>query len=218
MPEPRPFVIVIPIYQGVDLMDMAAPYEIFNWMAEKWAERKVEVHLVAERTERPVFTRDRLQLTPRETFEDIPRADLLWVPGGNSSDLRREMGNPVFLDFLRRVSKDAEWVTSVCEGSFLLAEAGLLDGHEATSHWAFLPCYAGYPKIRVAEGHPRYVKCGNRVTGGGISSGLDEALGLVLLIAGEEVAKDIQLTIQYYPCPPVEGSIPGTTTCPLDTP
>ena len=80
------------------------------------------------------------------------------------------------------------------------------------------PAAAGSGRGRVAEGYPRYVKCGNRVTGGGISSGLDEALGLVLLIAGEEVAKDVQLSTQYYPCPPVDGSIPGATTCPLDTP
>ena len=213
--ETRPFVIVIPIYEGVDLLDVAPPYEIFHWMGEKWGERKVEVYLAAEQRERPLFTRDRFQLTPHKTFDELPEVDLIWAPGGNPPDLAREMENPVYLDFLKRSAKKAEWVTSVCGGSLLLAEAGLLEGHEVTTHWAFLPCFERYPGIQVAAGYPRYVRSGNRVTGGGISSSMDEALGLVLLIAGENVAREVQLMCQYFPDPPVTGTIPEVTVCNL---
>jgi len=211
----RPFVIAIPIYQGVDLLDVAPPYEVFGWMREKWTRRQVEVYLTAERKDKPIFTRDRFQLTPHKTFDELPHVDLLWVPGGNTTDLAREMGNPAYLGFLQHCAKKAEWVTSVCVGSLLLAQAGLLDGHEATSHWAFLRCFERYPEIRVAEGHPRYVESGNRVTGGGISSSFDEALRMVMLVAGKDVAKEVQLTTQYFPDPPVTGVIPEAGACKL---
>jgi transcriptional regulator GlxA family with amidase domain len=213
--EAKPFVIVIPIYEGVDLLDVAPPYEIFCWMGENWPERKVEVYLAAERRDRPLFTRDRFQLTPHKTFDELSHVDMIWAPGGNPPDLAREMANPAFLGFLQRCAKKADWVTSVCGGSFLLAEAGLLDGYEATSHWAFLPCFDRYPKVRIAPGYPRYIQSGNRVTGGGISSSMDEALGMVILIAGEDVARQVQLMTQYFPDPPVTGTIPGATVCSL---
>jgi transcriptional regulator GlxA family with amidase domain len=211
----KPFIIAIPIYEGADLLDIAPPYEIFNWMGEHWQERPVEVYLVAERKDVPIFTRDRFQLTPHKTFAELDRVDLFWVPGGNPPELAKEMQNPAYLGPLQDWSKKAEWVTSVCGGSMLLAAAGLLDGHEATTHWAFLPCFERFPNVRVAPGYPRYVQSGNRVTGGGISSSMDEALGVVILIAGEDVARAIQLSTQYFPEPPVTGTIPGATSCAL---
>lgn len=213
--DPKPFIIAIPIYEGVDLLDVAPPYEIFFWMGEKWPERKVEVYLAAESRDQPIFSRDRFQLTPHKTFDELPHVDLIWAPGGNPPELAAAMSSPVLIEFLQRSAKKAEWVTSVCGGAFLLAEAGLLDGHEVTTHWAFLPCFERYPNVRVAEGYPRYVRSGNRVTGGGISSSIDEALGLVILIAGEDVAREVQLLTQYFPDPPVTGEIPGATVCAL---
>lgn len=70
--DPKPFIIAIPIYEGVDLLDVAPPYEIFCWMGEKWPERKVEVYLAAERRDQPIFSRDRFQLTPHKTFDELP--------------------------------------------------------------------------------------------------------------------------------------------------
>ena len=100
----------------------------------------------------------------------------------------------------------------------LLAKAGLLDGFQATTHWAFIPCFKQFPKIKVAEGNPRFVVDRNRITGGGVSSGLDESLKLVELIAGYAVAQQVQLVTQYFPCPPVSGTITPATTCPLSAP
>lgn len=212
--EDHTFIIGITIYQGVDLMDVAAPYEIFNWMAENWKQsREVKVYLIAE-TNLAVMTRDRLQLQPHKTFDQVPRLDLLWVPGADPAELKKRMGDAVFLNFLRTRSQSAKYVTSVCEGALLLASAGLLDGYSATTHWAFIPCLQGFPDIKVADGFPRFVvddgngaTHGIRVTGGGISSGIDEALELVRRIAGEAVANEVQLTVQYFPKPPVHANL-----------
>src|SRR6185436_15770009 len=122
-------------------------------------------------------------------------------------ELRRMMVNPRYLEFLQDQSAEAEWVTSVCEGAMILAASGLLDGYKATTHWAFLPCFQEFPEVKVAAGYPRYVVDRNRVTGGGISSGLDEALKLVELIAGKKIAEQVQVTTQYFPKPPVKATI-----------
>ena len=99
----------------------------------------------------------------------------------------------------------------------LLAESGLLDSYWATTHWAFLGCFPSlFPKVKVADGHPRFVLDRNRLTGGGISSGLDEALMLITLLGGTELAREVQQTTQYYPNPPVHSAIPPTPAqCPI---
>jgi len=213
-----PFDIVIPIYEGVDLMDVAAPVEMFSWMTELWTARTATVTLVAEHRH-PVKTRDGLILTPQRTFDDYGehrrQAQLIWVPGGDPSALKRLMQGGCYLDFLVAQSRKADYVASVCEGAMLLAAAGLLNGYCATTHWAFIPCFAAYPEIEVAEGFPRYVIDRDRITGGGISSGLDEALAVVALLAGDEIAKSVQMTTQYFPDPPFSQTITPSTSCPL---
>jgi cyclohexyl-isocyanide hydratase len=215
--KPR-FDIAIPIYPGVDLLDVTAPWEIFNWMKASWPARTVSTQLVAM-TRAAVTTRDGFRLTPDTTFNEVRRKgrqfQLLWVPGGSVPELRRMMVSPRYLEFLQDQSAGAEWVTSVCEGAMILAASGLLDGYEATTHWAFLPCFQAFPGVKAAAGYPRFVVDRNRVTGGGISSGLDEALKLVELIAGKTIAEQVQVTTQYFPKPPVKGAIPGADTCPL---
>ncbi len=221
-----PFIIGIPAYQGVDLLDVAAPCEVFKWMGDAWkGGRPVRVYVVAEMNG-VIITRDGLQITPHRTFEQLPSVDLLWVPGGDLTTLQQHMKDEPFLAHLRRLSERATYVTSVCEGALLLASAGLLDGFTATTHWAFIECLRAYRKVTVvgpAEGYPRFVvddkrkklKRGIRVTGAGVSSGLDEALQLVKMICGEDVAKAVQLSIQYFPVPPVSGTLPLQSPCPL---
>jgi transcriptional regulator GlxA family with amidase domain len=98
----------------------------------------------------------------------------------------------------------------------LLAAAGLLDGYTVTTHWAFYPCMARFPKVTLASGYPRYCLDRTRLTGGGISSGLDEALMLIQLLSGTEAAQQVQRSTQYYPRPPVTSEITPATTCLLD--
>jgi cyclohexyl-isocyanide hydratase len=179
----------------------------------------IEIVLTAENAGE-VLTRAGVCLVAQKCFDDVPAVDLLWVPGGDPSALKVLMHDPrrTYLDFLITRSANASWVTSVCEGALLLAQAGLLDGYLATTHWAFIPCLKQYPAIQVAEGYPRFVVDRNRVTGGGVSSALDESLKLVELIAGYAVAQQVQQFTQYYPCPPVASIIPPTDSCPLDEP
>lgn len=225
--ESETFNIGIPIYEGVDLLDVAAPYEIFNWMKEALKEEtKVNVQLIAQ-TKKSILTRDGMRLSPQIIFKQASQLDLLWVPGGSPDALEKMMRNSVYIDFLRKQSELATFVTSVCEGALLLASAGLLDGFKATTHWAFIPCLKCYPKIKIVKGYPRFVvnkfkdaaagRTRYVVTGGGISSGLDEALELVRIIAGQKIAKSVQTTTQYFPKPPVKGKIHRAKTCPLSS-
>lgn len=219
------FIIAIPIYEGVDLLDVASPCELFSWLKENVAKTmNVDVRLV-NATGKPIRLRDGLTLKPTSTFAKTPTVDLLWAPGGSVPGLKAAIADPKLRTFLQSRSKSATYVTSVCEGALLLAHAGLLDGYRATTHWAFIPCLKAFPKIRVAPGFPRFVVNTRRgpngrkryvVTGGGISSGLDEALKLIVLIAGRKVAEAVQLTTQYFPQPPVRGKIPTPTGCPMD--
>lgn len=216
---PPEFVVAIPLYDGVDLMDLAAPTELFASLASYWPARRVSLyHVAAER--RGVVTRDGTQLMPHRSFAGLPAADLLWTPGGDPDALARlmysEAGLP-YLAYLRQIAATASWVTSVCEGALLLAQAGLLDGYRATTHWAFMNCLRErFPQITVVEeGHPRFVVDRNRVTGAGISAGLDEGLALIELIAGTAAATSVQTFIQYFPLPPVNGTIPAAGACPV---
>ena len=211
-------IIGIPIYPQVDLLDVAAPVEIFDTMKQSAPQLGVEIYLIAE-NHKPVISRSGVVLTPQKSFHEVPAVDVLWVPGGDPSALNQIMTDPkrTYLDFLITRSAKARYVTSVYEGAMLLAQAGLLDGYLATTHWAFIACFKRFPAIKVAEGYPRFVVDRNRVTGGGISSGLDEALKMVELLAGYEVAQQVQQFTQYYPCPPVASTIPPTNTCPLDS-
>ncbi|HVS81568.1 MAG TPA: DJ-1/PfpI family protein [Pyrinomonadaceae bacterium] len=235
MTTPEVFQIGIPVYDLVNLMDIAAPCEMFFWMNLAWQsqtskQKSVEVSLVAATTA-AVATIEGVPIIPKLSFADCPQLDLLWVPGGYPTALKDRMNDPVFLNFLREQSKGAKFVTSVCEGALLLASAGLLDGYKATTHWAFISCLRKFKKIKVARGYPRYVVNQRKdsgqyiVTGGGIASGLDESLELVRLISdqvlgpdsGIAVAKQVQLNTQYLPKPPFKVKITGSKQCPLDS-
>ncbi|HEX5181567.1 MAG TPA: DJ-1/PfpI family protein [Allosphingosinicella sp.] len=204
--------IVIPVYDQVDMLDVAGPYEMFGWAG-------IAVDLVAESCGTYHFRNGFPFVVTREFGDVRGPCDALWVPGGDPAMLNAILADPdgPCLAFLRRMAGEARYVASVCEGAILLAGAGLLDGYTATTHWAFLPCFGKYfPRVTVASGHPRFCLDRNRLTGGGISSGLDEALMLIQLLLGTEAARQVQLSTQYYPDPPVRGAIPQTDHCPLD--
>jgi cyclohexyl-isocyanide hydratase len=210
--------IGIPVYDQVDLLDVTAPYEIFQWMNEYGAQ--VDVQLIAE-TAGEITTRRgsaNLGLTFKATqsFVSAGQLDVLWVPGGDPGALQDLMQAPnAYLTFLTKQSRNARFVCSVCEGALLLAAAGLLDGFEATTHWYYVPCLKKFTNIQVVEGHPRFVLDRNRLTGGGISSGLDEAFKLVELLTDYATAQKVQRVTQYYPDPPVASTLPQPDPCGL---
>lgn len=201
----------IPVYEGVDLLDVAGPYEMFKWVH---ASKGLETVIVSA-DGGPVKTMNGVRFEAHASFAATPALDVLWVPGGDPDVLGQIMSDPSspYLAYLRKVATHAKWVCSVCEGALLLARAGLLDGHKATTHWAFVHCLQRFPAIDVDVHHRRYVVSGNRLTGGGISSGLDEALKLITLLFDKDTAASVQVATQYFPEPPVSGSIPAAPQC-----
>jgi cyclohexyl-isocyanide hydratase len=204
-------IIGIPVYQGVDLLDVTGPHEVFSWMKGDF-----DIRVIAASTDKPIVTRDKFSFNASHSFAQTPKVDVLWVPGGNPPELAQIMSGAAprdYLDFLIDRGKHAKWVCSVCEGALLLAAAGLLDGHKATTHWLFIPCLKSFDKVTVADGLPRFVRDRNRLTGGGISSGLDESLELVRLLQNDEAAREVQRTIQYYPEPPFPNDLKVPAGC-----
>jgi cyclohexyl-isocyanide hydratase len=204
--------ILIPLYEDFDLLDVCGPAEMFSWAG-------FTVDLVAE-VPGVVNANNKFSWNvPNGLPAEVVPYDALWIPGGDPAALHRIMQDPerTYLDCLVRQAEVSTWVCTVCEGALLAAEAGVLDGHEVTTHWAFIPYLLEHygDRVRVADGHPRFVLDGNRLTGGGISSGLDEALKLVELLAGMAKARSVQQTTQYYPDPPVRSVIPNVIASPM---
>ncbi len=213
MPDPRK--ILMPLYEGFDLLDVCGPAEMFQWANYDW-ENDVPTYTVDLVAEVPGLVKAGNGFVfdvPNGLPADVQHYDAIWIPGGVTSALSRIIGDPqrTYLDFIARQAAQSTWVCSVCEGALLAASAGLFDGYTVTTHWAFIPdLLQNYPQVTVADGHPRFVVDRERLTGGGISSGLDEALKLVELLSGKEAAQGAQQTTQYYPDPPVSSEIPNT--------
>jgi transcriptional regulator GlxA family with amidase domain len=203
--------IGVPAYDGVDLLDMTGPFEMFHWAG-------FEIDLLATtpglKTSGSHFTFS----VPRG-FAEARTYDAIWVPGGEPEALARIINDPArtYLDFLAAQARHVRMMCSVCDGAMLLAAAGLLDGYQATTHWAFTSCFPQrFPKVIVAPGHPRFVHDRNRLTAGGVASGLDAALKLIELLGGIDLARRVQQDTQYYPDPPVSSEIPPTPAeCPI---
>jgi cyclohexyl-isocyanide hydratase len=146
-----------------------------------------------------------MEIVPTVTFADCPQLDLVMVPGGpGQQDL---MEDEAVLDFLRKQAAGVKYVTSVCTGSLVLGAAGLLKGKRATSHWAAIEHLKPLGAIPVSE---RVVTDGNIITGAGVASGIDFALKVAAVLEGEEVARQIQLQIEYDPEPPFNSGSPKT--------
>lgn len=207
--------IVIPVYDQVDMLDVCGPCEMFHWA-------RFQVDLVAEKPGEVRFNSGLVfQVSAGLRLPPEP-ADALWVPGGEPGSLARiiaEDKKSAYLEFLKNQAAQSRWICSVCEGALLLAAARLLDGFHVTTHWAFIPYLIAYhPNVLVADGHPRFVIDRDRITGGGISSGLDEALQLIELLAGRETAISVQQETQYYPEPPVASAIPNVIATQMPPP
>jgi cyclohexyl-isocyanide hydratase len=190
----------IPLYEGFDSLDVCGPFQTFTFAG-------MECHLVGPGDEcGPIVVEsfEGIHVTPDETFKTCPQLDVLFVPGGSNpvSVLTvGHLGSNPYLDFLAQQAKGAQLVCSVCTGALLLAGAGLLDGQIVTTHWAFKDVLRLFP-VRVVDDYRRYVQSGTRVTGAGISSGLDESFYIVSLLYGVDVARRCQLAMQYNPHPP----------------
>ncbi|MGV7216704.1 DJ-1/PfpI family protein [Bradyrhizobium sp. UFLA05-112] len=185
------------IHSDMILLDLAGPLTVFSIM-------QAEVHLIGK-TEQPVMTDVRLPVAPTVTFQNAPKLfDVVFVPGGLKGTVAA-MQDRETVEFVRQQGESASLVTSVCTGSLLLGAAGLLRGYQATSHWYVRDLLAHMGAVVRRD---RVVEDRNRVTGGGVTAGIDFALAIAARLAGEEAARRIQLVIEYDPKPPFDSGSP----------
>jgi transcriptional regulator GlxA family with amidase domain len=187
--------IAIVLYPNFTALDFIGPYEVLRNLPD------AQVRFVWHETGPVPADSGVLLVGATHTFDETPSPDVILVPGGPGT--MEHARDEKVLDWLRRAHETSTWTTSVCTGSVLLAAAGLLDGHRATSHWSALPLLRPYGATPV--GDQRIVREGKLVTAAGVSAGLDMAMWLAGQIAGEARAKVIQLVIEYDPQPPFDS-------------
>ncbi|GLQ64255.1 DJ-1/PfpI family protein [Gluconobacter cerinus] len=193
-----PLKVAMLVYPQMVLLDLVGPQTILKIIG-------CDIHLVwVDRN--PVETDVGLQITPTDTTETCPQdLDVLFVPGGLMGSIAC-MNNQIIVDFLVNRAATSKYVTSVCTGSLVLAAAGLLRGYRATSHWGVVDILSVMGAI---PSHERVVRDRNRITGAGVTAGLDFGLTLAAELRGKAAAEHAQLIIQYAPQPPFHHGDPS---------
>ena len=152
----------------------------------------------------PIICVDGLTIIPDTTFANFPSLDVICVGGGLEQQAVED--DPEVLDFFRNQGKTAKFITSVCSGAEFLAKAGLLDGYRAATHWGVREKLMTHQGVEIVN--ERVVVDRNRITGGGVTAGIDFGLTVVSILYGEETAKMIQLLLEYDPAPPFDTGSP----------
>ena len=194
------------IFPHLTQLDFTGPQQVLARLP------KSAMHIVAKSTA-AVASDSGLTLVPTHTFENCPPLDLICVPGGNVGVLQA-ISDGETIEFVRRQSGTAKYVTSVCTGAFILGVAGLLRGRRATTHWAFTQLL---PLVGATYEKGRVVKDGNVITAGGVTSGIDFGLRVVAEIAGAPVAQAVQLGLEYDPDPPFASGHPDRASATVKT-
>ena len=194
--------IAIGLYPGLTALDVIGPYQVLTLAPG------LEVVLCAEQTGRLTDDNGLLHFDVEHTFDDVPSPDVLIVGGGFAT---RALARPDsrIVEWIRDAHPTTTWTTSVCTGALLLGAAGLLDGLDATTHWAYTDLIEAQGATPVKD---RVVIQGKVITAAGVSAGIDMALTLVDKIMGPEVAQAIQLGIEYDPQPPFDSGAPWKAT------
>ncbi len=191
------------LFPNLTQLDLTGPVQVFSGVPG------AKLHLIWKRIE-PIASGSVLTLMPTTTFADCPQLDVICVPGGAGSD--DMVNDEEVLAFLRRQARGAKYITSVCTGSLVLGAAGLLHGYRAATHWSareFLLAFGALPtKERVCVDR-------NRITGGGVTAGIDFALTLVAHLVDRRTAEAIQLRLEYNPAPPFNAGSPDTAPADL---
>jgi cyclohexyl-isocyanide hydratase len=186
------------LFPKLTQLDLTGPLQVFSRIPG------ATVHLVAKTLE-PVPSDTALWLPPTVDFAACPPLDVVCVPGGVGTD--DLVGDEPTLAFLRRQAEGARYITSVCTGSLVLGAAGLLRGYRAATHWSALDDLAAFGAI---PDRARVCVDRNRITGGGVTAGIDFALTLAALLADRGTAQAIQLMLEYNPAPPFNAGSPDT--------
>jgi cyclohexyl-isocyanide hydratase len=193
-----PLQIGIVLFPRVTQLDFTGPLQVFSSIPD------AKVHLIWKRIE-PVPSDSVLVITPTTTFAECPQLDVVCVPGGFGTD--DMVNDEEMLAFLKQQAEGAKYVTSVCTGSMVLGAAGLLKGYRATSHWTMVDFLSEFGAIPTRT---RVCTDRNRVTGGGVTAGIDFALTLVSQLVDRPTAEAIQLRLEYNPAPPFNAGSPDT--------
>jgi len=188
------------LYEDFTALDLIGPYEVIS----AWPD--VELHWVAT-SSGPISSDRGMRVLPTVTPAGIPDPDVVVIPG--SSDPLGPLKDEALLQWVRDVAPGAQWLASACTGSGVYGAAGVLKGRRATTHWGFRENLKAMGVDVVAE---RVVFDGRFVTGAGVSAGIDMALALTARVHGEELAKAIQLAIEYDPQPPFAEGSPDTAS------
>ena len=184
--------IGIYIYDQAEVLDFSGPFEVFI-VANRLANLGWNIWLVAEEKSL-VEARGVFQVKPHYSIQNVPELDVLIVVGGVHSD---ELRKTEVINWIRKTAEKTQITASVCTGAFLLAEAGLLDGLEVTTHWEDIPdLQRNYPSLQVRKGI-RWIEQGKLFTAAGISAGIDMSLELVARLAGAELAERTARQMEY---------------------
>lgn len=191
--------IAMLLYPGFYAPDLINPQFIFSSMMGS------TVYLVSPTEDLNPVDASGVSIVPTHTQSQCPDdLDILFIPGGATGTLNA-LKDKDFINFIKNKAATAKYITSVCTGSLLLGQAGLLKGKSATSHWSTLELLAKFGAIAVKK---RVVWDGNIVTGGGVTAGLDFGLEIVAKLRGEKYAQAIQLQMEYAPEPPFNSGLP----------
>ena len=184
------------VFPGLTQLDMTGPLQVLGRLPN------ATCHIIAK-TSAPVKSDGALIIPPTTTFADCPKLDMICIPGGfGVPDAIRDAAT---VAFVKARGAEAEWVTSVCTGAFLLGAAGLLKGKRATTHWAYRDLL---PLVGASPGGARVIRDGNVFTGGGVTAGIDFALTIAAELASPGAAQSIQLALEYDPAPPFDAGSP----------
>ncbi|GAA3430450.1 DJ-1/PfpI family protein [Kutzneria kofuensis] len=190
--------IAFVLYPGFTVLDLVGPLQVLSALSAFDPEYRT---VVLGEDKAPVPTDTPLGVTASHTFDEVPAPHAVFLPGGGVPTMTA-LADEKLLGRVRSTAEHAEIVGSVCTGSLILGAAGLLHGRRATTHWMCRDLLAKFGATPVAE---RWVRDGKFLTGAGVSAGIDLALHLVQELAGEDVARQVQLIIEYDPQPPLGG-------------
>ena len=196
MTDSQKHIIGLVIYPGMTTLDIVGPQQVFSALPN------VQIHRIWKTLD-PIETDDGMMILPDTTFENCPLLDVICVGGGLGQNA--VVDDPEVLEFFQKQGSTAKFITSVCGGSTFLAKAGLLQGYRAATHWAAREQLA---LLGVEVGTERVVIDRNRMTGGGVTAGIDFGLTIASVLCGEEAAKIAQLLMEYDPAPPFDAGSP----------
>jgi transcriptional regulator GlxA family with amidase domain len=192
--------IAVALFPDAEELDWAGPWEVLSAWARNWPDDGVEVFTVARSLD-PVTCAKGLRVLPDHTWESAPRFDVLVYPGGRGT--RPQLGDGEIHGWLQKTAARGTLMTSVCTGALVFADAGLLDGRPATTHWGSLEQLPTLGKDIEVRADDRFVDTGDVITAAGVSAGIDMALHLIQRLHSTERAREVRRYIQYDPAPPV---------------